>query len=156
MPPVPDRETGHAGPEPVYEPLINSENGGGSAIGRYVLSRAAKLCRYAIHSIEERITVNALALLVGIVLAGIAVQAAVSLRKTGRLDLSGFCYLALGLVLMLPTMNYPFALLREIQNPNPRMHTLNLPLALAWSLGLSLVVRFVMRRPNKARVVNAA
>ncbi len=25
MPPVPDRETGHAAPEPFYEPLINSK-----------------------------------------------------------------------------------------------------------------------------------
>jgi len=99
---------------------------------------------------------NAFALLVGIVLAGIAVQAAVSLRKTGRLDLSQFWYLALGLVLMLPTMSYPFALLREIQNPNPRIHTFNLPLTLAWGLGLYLVVRFVMNRPSKARVVSAA
>ena len=112
--------------------------------------------RYAIHAIEERITMNAFALLVGIVLAGIAVQAAVSLRKTGRLDLSRFWYLALGLVLMLPTMSYPFALLREIQNPNPRIHTFNLPLTLAWGLGLYLVVRFVMNRPSKAQVVNAA
>ena len=86
---------------------------------------------------------NAFALLVGLVLAGIAVQAAVSLRKTGRLDLSRFWYQALGLVLMLPTTSYPFALLREIQNPNPRIHTLNLPLTLAWGLGLYLVVRFV-------------
>ena len=83
---------------------------------------------------------NAFALLVGIVLAGIAVQVAVSLRKTGRLDLSRFWYLALGLVLMLPTMGYP----------------LDLPLTLAWGLGLYLVVRFVMTRPSKARVADAA
>ena len=99
---------------------------------------------------------NAYALLVGIVLAGIAVQAAVSLRRIGRLDVSRFWYLALGLVLMLPTMIYPFALLREIQNPNPRIHAFNLPLTLAWGLGLYLVVRFVMNRPSKAQVVNAA
>ena len=99
---------------------------------------------------------NAFALLVGIVLAGIAVQAAVSLRKTGRLDLSRFWYLALGLVLMLPTTSYPFALLREIQNPNPRIHTFNLPLTLAWGLGLYLVVRFAISRPSKAQFVNAA
>ena len=83
---------------------------------------------------------NAFALLVGIALAGIAVQAAVSLRKTGRLELSRFWYLALGLVLMIPTMGYP----------------LDLPLTLAWGLGLYLVVRFAMSRPSKARVVNAA
>ena len=99
---------------------------------------------------------NAFALLVGIVLAGIAVQAAVSLRRIGRLDVSRLWYLALGLVLMLPTMSYPLALLREIQNPNPRIHAFNLPLTLAWGLGLYLVVRFVMNRPSKARVVNAA
>jgi hypothetical protein len=119
-------------------------------------SRAADCNRYAIHAMEERITMNAFALLVGIVLVGIAVQAAVSLRKTGRLDLSRIWYLALGLVLMLPTMSYPFALLREIQNPNPRIHTFNLPLTLAWGLGLYLVVRFVMNRPSRAQVVNAA
>jgi hypothetical protein len=43
---------------------------------------------------------NAFAVLVGIVLAGIAVQAAVSLYQTGRLEPSRFWYLALGLVLM--------------------------------------------------------
>lgn len=96
------------------------------------------------------------ALLVGIVLAGIAVQAAVSLRKTGRPELSRVWYLALGLVLMVPTMGYPFALLREIQNPNPRIHTFNLPLTLACGLGLYLVFRFAMSRPSKARGVNAA
>jgi hypothetical protein len=99
---------------------------------------------------------NAFALLVGIGLVGIAVQAASSLYLTGRLELSRFWYLALGLVLMLPTMSYPLALLREIQNPNPRIHTFNLPLTLAWGLGLYLVVRFAMSRPSKARVVNAA
>ena len=98
----------------------------------------------------------AFALLVGIVLAGVAVQVAVSRTKTGRLELSRFWYLALGLVLMLPTMGYPFALLREIQNPNPRIHTFNLPLTLAWGVGLYLVVRFVMERPSKARGVSAA
>lgn len=118
-------------------------------------SRAIDLSLYAIHAIEDRITMNAFALLVGIVLAGITVQAAVSLRKTGRLDLSRFWYLALGLVLMLPTMSYPFALLREIQNPNPRIHAFNLPLTLVWGLGLYLVVRFVMNRPSTARVVSA-
>ena len=99
---------------------------------------------------------NAFALLVGIVLAGIAVQAAVSLNKTGRLELSRFWYLAFGLVLMLPTMGYPLALLNEIQNPNPRVHTFNLPLTLAWGLGLYFVIRFMMSKPSKARVVNAA
>ncbi len=99
---------------------------------------------------------NAFALLVGIVLAGIAVQVAVGLRKTGRLELSRFWYLALGLVLMIPTMGYPLALLHEIQNPNPRVHTFNLPLTLAWGLGLYFVVRFIMSRPSKSRVVTAA
>ena len=99
---------------------------------------------------------NAFAVLFGIGLVGVAVQAAVSLYSTGRLELSRVWYLALGLVLMLPTMSYPLALLREIQNPNPRIHTFNLPLTLAWGLGLYLVVRFVMNRPSRAQVVNAA
>ena len=120
------------------------------------VTRFRRNTSYAIHAIEERIMMNAFALLVGIVLAGIAVQAAVSLGKTGRLELSRFWYLALGLVLMLPTMGYPFALLREIQNPNPRIHTFNLPLTLAWGLGLYLVVRFAISRPSKAQVVSAA
>ncbi len=95
-------------------------------------------------------------LLVGLVLAGLAAQVAVSRYRDGRLALSQFWYLALGLVLMIPTMDYPAALLREIQNPNPRIHTFNLPLTLAWGLGLYLVIRFFMSRPNKSRVVNAA
>ena len=89
-------------------------------------------------------------------LAGIAVHTAVSLGKTGRLELPRFWCLALGLVLMLPTMSYPFALLREIQNPNPQIHTFNLPLTLVWGLGLYLVVRFAISRPSKPPVVNAA
>jgi len=120
------------------------------------VTRFRRNTSYAIHAIEERIMMNAFALLIGIVLAGIAVKAAVSLGKTGRLELSRFWYLALGLVLMLPTMGYPFALLREIQNLNPRIHTFNLPLTLAWGLGLYLVVRFGISRPSKAQVVNAA
>ena len=107
------------------------------------VTRFRRNTSYAIHAIEERVMMNAFALLVGIVLAGISVTAAVSLGKTGRLELSRFWYLALGLVLMLPTMGQPFALLREIQNPNPRIHTCSLPLTLAWGLGLYLVVRFV-------------
>ena len=99
---------------------------------------------------------KAFALLVGIGLVGIAVQAAVSLYSTGRLELSRVWYLALGLVLMLPTMGYPLALLHEIQNPNPRVHTFNLPLTLTWGLGLYFVVRFMMSRPSKSRVVTAA
>ena len=99
---------------------------------------------------------NAFAVIVGIALAGIAAQAAVSLHTTGRLELSRFWYLALGLSLMLPTMGYPAALLHELQNPNPRIHTFNLPLTVAWSLGLYLVVRFAMSRPNEPRGVNAA
>jgi hypothetical protein len=99
---------------------------------------------------------NAFAVLVGIGLVGIAVQAAVSLYSTGRLELSRFWYLALGLALMLPTMGYPLALLHEIRNPNPRIHTFNLPLTLAWGLGLYLVVRFAVSRPREARVVKAA
>jgi hypothetical protein len=83
-------------------------------------------------------------------------MAAVSLRKTGRSELSRFWYLALSLVLMIPTMGYPFALLHEIQNPNPQIHTFNLPLTLACGLGLYVVVRFAMSRPSKARVVNPA
>jgi hypothetical protein len=65
------------------------------------------------------------------VLAGLAAQVAVSCYRDGRLDLSWFWYLALGLVLMILTMGYPAALFREIQNPNPRIHTFNLPLTLA-------------------------
>ncbi len=99
---------------------------------------------------------NAFAVLVGIGLVAIAAQAAVSLYSTGRLELSRFWYLALGLALMLPTMGYPLALLHEIQNPNPRIHTFNLPLTLAWGLGLYLVVRFAVSRPSEARVVKAA
>ena len=99
---------------------------------------------------------NAFALLVGIVLAGIAAQAVALVVRTGRLELSRLWYLALGLVLMLPTMGYPLALVREIQNPNPRIHTFNLPLTLAWVLGLYLVIRFVMSKPREARVVNVA
>jgi hypothetical protein len=99
---------------------------------------------------------NLFALLVGIVLTGIAVKGFASFYRAGHVELTRFWYLALGLVLMLPTMSYPFALLREIQNPNPRIHTFNLPLTLAWSLGAYLVVRFAMSRPNKARVVNVA
>lgn len=99
---------------------------------------------------------HAFGLLVGVVLAGLAAQATVSLYHAGRLDLSRFWYLALGLALMIPTMGYPAALLREIQNPNPRIHTFNLPLTLAWGLGLYLVIRFFMSRPNKSRVVNVA
>jgi hypothetical protein len=99
---------------------------------------------------------NTFALFIGIVLASIAVQTAVSLGKTGRLELPRFWCLVLGLVLMLPTMSYPFALLREIQNPNPRIHTFSLPLTLAWGLGLSLVVRFAISRPSKPQVVKAA
>ncbi|MEI6257050.1 MAG: hypothetical protein WCQ77_10450, partial [Planctomycetota bacterium] len=122
------------------------------------VTRFRRNTSYAIHAIEERVMMNAFAfaLLVGIVLAGISVKAAVSLGKTGRLELSRFWYLALGLVLMLPTMGQPFALLREIQNPNPRIHAFNLPLTLAWGLGLYLVVRFGISRPSKAQVVNAA
>jgi len=122
------------------------------------VTRFRRNTSYAIHAIEERVMMNAFAfaLLVGIVLAGISVKAAVSLGKTGRLELSRFWYLALGLVLMLPTMGQPFALLREIQNPNPRIHAFNLPLTLAWGLGLYLVVRFAISRPSKAQVVNAA
>lgn len=99
---------------------------------------------------------NAFALLVGIVLAGIAVQAVAAVVRTGRLELSRFWYLALGLVLMLPTMDCPLALVREIQNPNPRIHTFNLPLTLAWALGLYLVLRFVMSKPREARLENLA
>jgi ABC-type amino acid transport system permease subunit len=119
-------------------------------------SRAADRRRYASPAFEERIMMNTLALLVGVVLVGLAAQAAVSRYRDGRMDLSRFWYLALGLALMIPTMAYPAALLREIQNPNPRIHTFNLPLTLAWGLGLYLVVRFAMSRPSKARVVNAA
>jgi len=97
---------------------------------------------------------NAFALLVGIVLAsivlaGIAAQAVAATVHTGRLELSRFWHLALGLVLMLPTMDYPLALVREIQDPNPRMHTFNLPLTLAWALGLSLVIRFMAATPRR-------
>jgi len=119
-------------------------------------STADQLPRHAVHAIEEPITLNVLAILLGIVLAGIVVQAAISLHQTGRPGLSRFWHLALGLVLMLPTMDYPFALLREIQNPNPRIHTFNLPLTLAWGLGLSLALRFATGRPRKAQVVKAA
>jgi hypothetical protein len=99
---------------------------------------------------------NAFALLVGIVLTGIAVQAAVSSQHAGRLALSRFWYLAIGFVLMLPTMGYPLALLHESHNPNPHIHTFNLPLTLAWCLGLFLLVRFAMSRPNKVRGTNEA
>ena len=99
---------------------------------------------------------NAFALLVGIVLAGIAVQAVAVVVRTGRLELSRFWYLAVGLVLMLPTMGYPLAFVREIQNPNPRIHKFNLPLTLAWVLGLYLVIRFVMSKPREVRVGNVA
>jgi hypothetical protein len=99
---------------------------------------------------------NAFGLLVGIVLVAIAVQATVSFQRAGRLELSRFWYLAIGFVLMLPTMGYPLALLDDIRNPNPRIHTVNLPFTLAWCLGLFLVVRFAMSRPNKVRGTNAA
>jgi hypothetical protein len=118
--------------------------------------RAADCDRYAINPVEERKKMNAFALIVGIVLAGIAAQAVAVVVRTGRLELSRFWYLALGLVLMLPTMGYPLALVREIQNPNPRIHTFNLPLTLAWVLGLYMVIRFVMSKPREARVGNVA
>jgi hypothetical protein len=99
---------------------------------------------------------NAFALLVRILLAGVAVQAVATVVRTGRLELSRFWYLAIGLVLMLPTMDYPLALVRAMQNPNPRIQTFNLPLTLAWVLGLYLVIRFVMSKSHDARVRNAA
>jgi hypothetical protein len=99
---------------------------------------------------------NAFFLAVSMVLAGIAVQAVVSLCRGGQLELSRFWYLALGLVLMLPTMGYPLALLDEIQNPNPQNQALNLPFTLAWCLGLYLVFRFVMSNSNKSRVAKTA
>ena len=99
---------------------------------------------------------NAFALLVRILLAGVAVQAVATVVCTGRLELSRFWYLAIGLVLMLPTMDYPLALVRAMQNPNPRIHTFNLPLTLAWVLGLYLVIRFVMSKLREARVGNVA
>ena len=49
---------------------------------------------------------NAFSLLIGVVLAGTAMQTVVSLSHAGRLELSRFWYLALGLVLMLPTKDY--------------------------------------------------
>jgi hypothetical protein len=112
--------------------------------------------RYAINAVGERKKMNAFALLVGIVLVGIAAQAVAVVVRTGRLELSRFWYLALGLVLMLPTMSYPLALVREIQNPNPRIDAFNLPLTLAWVLGLYLVIRFVTSTPREARVGNVA
>lgn len=58
---------------------------------------------------EESLQMNAFSLLIGVVLAGIALQAVVSLSHAGRLELSRFWYLALGLVLMLPTKDYQCA-----------------------------------------------
>lgn len=99
---------------------------------------------------------SACGLLVGVVLACVAAQAAISLASAGRLELTRFWHLALGLVFMIPTMGYPAALWHEIQNPNPRIHTFNLPLTLAWGLGLYLVTRFFMSRQKTSRTMYAA
>lgn len=66
---------------------------------------------------------NAFAVIIGIALAGIAAQAAVSLHTTGRLELSRFWYLALGLTLMLPPMGYPAApASRTSESKSPNSH----------------------------------
>lgn len=98
----------------------------------------------------------AFALLILIVLVGIAVQAAVSFATTDRLTLSRSWYLGFGLILMLPTMGYPMALLAEIRNPTPQIHTFNLPLSLVSFLGLYLVIRFFITNPARSRASSPA
>lgn len=96
---------------------------------------------------------NAFALLIAVVLIGIMVQTVITLIRKGSLELSRFWYLALGLSLMLPTMSSPLALMRDVWNPNPSAHSLNLQLTCAWALGLFLVIRFAMSKPRQDRVL---
>jgi len=92
-------------------------------------------------------------LIVVVVLVGIAVQIVTTYSRSRRFEVSRFMYLALGLVLMLPTTGYPLALMRELRNPNPSIHTFNLPLTLAFALGMILVIRAI-RKPRGTRVGN--
>lgn len=96
------------------------------------------------------------ALLVAVVLLGIALQTITSFDRTGGFELSRFWYLALGLMLVLPTIEYPLAMMRKFRNPNPTVRTFNLPLTLACELGLILVIRSAIRKPRWTRVGNIA
>ena len=91
-----------------------------------------------------------LSLIIGIILFGMIVDAAISKARYGKVNLSRGWYLILGLALAVPLMGQPLLLFREFQNPNPNAQTLSLPLTLCFAFGCYLILRFCMTKRGKA------
>ncbi len=95
-------------------------------------------------------------LIIGIILFGMVADGAISKARNGRVNLSRGWYLILGLALVIPTIGAPFALIEEMQNPNPNVQTFSLPLAFCFALGCYLIVRFLLTKGTKAEQARGA
>ena len=88
-------------------------------------------------------------LIIGIIVFGMIIDAAISKVRNGRVNLSREWYLILGLALAVPSMGATLALFREFQTPNPSVQTFSLPLTLCFALGCYLILRFCMTKGGK-------
>lgn len=90
------------------------------------------------------------ALLIGVIVLGMIVQAIVSKIQSGKVSLSRSWDLILGLALVLPTATASLAILRGANNPRPGIQTFSGPLILAFGLGICLLLRFVLTRSPRS------
>jgi hypothetical protein len=95
-------------------------------------------------------------LIIGIILLGIFADAAISKVRNGEVRLSRGWYIILGLALAFPTMGYPFALYKEIQNPNPNIQTPSIPFTIAFFLGCYLIFRFFQTKGSNSALAHGA
>lgn len=90
-----------------------------------------------------------LGILIGIIVLGLAAQAALDKIRGQNVSLSRSWYLILGLALTIPTAFAPMALLRELRNPHPDIQTFSVPLTIAFGLGIYLLLRFFATRRDR-------
>ena len=88
---------------------------------------------------------------IGVIVFGAIIEAVISYFRTGRPSISRVWYLVLGLALTVLSISGPFDLCREISHPNPGVHTVSLPLTIAFALGVYLLIRFRVGKSSSAK-----